>query len=80
MEKFTYNREMYQWERIDRVQEYKGIEIKTVTYYMDGRPKRRHREYQYNINGNDRYLGIDKRGGNIKTVKELIDRELAKAE
>lgn len=80
MEKFTYNREACTWERIDRVQEYRGIEIKTVTYYIEGCPKYRHREYQYSMNGTDYCFGIDKRGGNIKELKELIDRKLAKAE
>lgn len=74
--KFHYNKEMHQWERVDREQEYKGHIIKTVTYHEDyllDRPNN-HREYHITYpSGRTSSYPINKRGNNIKSLKEWID-------
>lgn len=80
MEKFFYNNDMYEWQRVDRVQTYKGVLIETITAhhdYADPAKIRNYKEYRITYPGGGiAYIGINKRGGNIKTVKELIDRKI----
>ena len=77
IKKFIYNDEMHQYERVDRVQEYKGIVIETITYhrdYIDPRQRRNHREYRLTYpNGETSIFPINKRGGNIEELKSYID-------
>ena len=74
MEKYKYNEETYQWERIDREQTYKGVKIQTITYHADGYGQKNHREYRVTwLDGRESWFGINKRGGNIKELKEYID-------
>lgn len=73
---FHHNEEMHCWERLDRVQNYRGHIIKTVTYHQEGTVGRQenHREYIVEFpSGRVSIFGINKRGGNIKELKEYID-------
>ena len=77
MNLYQWNKEMYQWERVDRVQEYKGHKIETLSTHDDriiGRPIY-HREYRITCpSGAVTYRRINKReGGNIRDIKEMID-------
>ena len=74
--KYHWNEDRFQWERVDRVQEYKGHEIATITYHADWvlTIPDNHRAYVVTCpSGRQFYYGIDKRGGNIKKLKEYID-------
>lgn len=78
MNKFIYNEEMYQWERVDRVQEYRGVQIETLTIhndYYDPKDRVNHREYRVTYpSGKIIYTRINKRpGGNINDLKSYID-------
>ena len=74
--KFHYNDEMYQWERVDNTQTYKGVKIETITTYSDCYDAPRHREYKVTYpNGETDYFRINKRGGNIDLVKYSIDKK-----
>ena len=75
---FQHNEEMHQWERVDRVQEYKGHTIETITChgeYSDPLNIKNHREYRVTSpDGRVSYRRINKReGGNIKDLMEYID-------
>lgn len=80
IKKFVWNEETKDWERVDRVQEYKGVQIKTVTYhwgYIEPLRIRNHRKYVLTYpNGRVAEWGINKRGGNIKELKEYIDFQI----
>ena len=77
MNKYTYNENMYQWERVDRTQVYKGVKIETVCCYMDYYDAPRHRFYRvFWPDGRESHFGINKRGGNIKALKEYIDYKI----
>lgn len=77
IQKFVYNEEMHEYERVDRVQEYKGIKIETLTTHGDYyNPKDRHNTRSYRLtypDGRTSLFPINKRGGNIKNLKEYID-------
>ena len=74
MEKYHYNEHMFQWERIDKTQIYKGVKIETITSHADCSNAPRHREYRVTwIDGTESYFRINKRGGNIKELKMYID-------
>lgn len=73
---FHYNEKSYCWERAEKEQLYKGVRIVTITYHADwtSSPRPNHRMYEYTYpNGETHTMDIDKRDGNIKTVKYLID-------
>lgn len=74
--KFHWNEEHSQWERVDRVQQYKGHEIATITYHYDWllTVPDNHRMYRITFpSGRVSSFNINKRGGNIKSLKEWID-------
>lgn len=76
---FQHNDEMYQWERVDRVQTYRGIKIETLTSHADGGTHpQNHREYRVTWpDGHTSYFPINKRpGGNISDLKTYIDHKL----
>lgn len=68
---FHYNQWM--WERTDRVQEYRGATIYTITSKIEVGSRRSTRFYEVVEEDRTWTMGINKRGGNIKAVKELID-------
>lgn len=72
-----YNEELHQWERRDRVQEYKGVKIETIHAHMDvdyGDRNYPTRFYRITFkNGHVWDATINKRGGNIKSIKDYID-------
>lgn len=75
--KYHWNEEMYEWERADKEQWYKGCRIVTVTSHQEmdhlGRIYN-HRFYEITTpDGHVGQIGINKRGGNIVNVKQLID-------
>ena len=74
-EKYHWNPESYEWERVDRVQNYKGHEICTVSTHDDTHDYRSyHRHYRVTCpSGRSFIWGINKRGGNIKELKGYID-------
>ena len=73
MTKYIYNEETYEWERVDKVQYYKGIKIETIATH-DNAHKVHHREYRvYWPDGKTSDWTINKRGGNIKNLKGYID-------
>lgn len=78
IKQFTYNDEMHQWERVDNVQYYRGVEIKTITYhfdYWDASKIRNHREYHLTYpNGTTGIMPINKRMG--MSLREFINYEL----
>ena len=77
--KFYWNDDVTQWERVDRIQEYRGIKIETLTVHPDSFDSRdRHREYRLTTpDGKVSYHSINKRrGGNIKDLKMWIDFRL----
>ena len=78
--KFHWNEDRNRWERVDRVQEYKGHEIASVTWhYDDERYWETHRDYRITFpSGRVSCFGINKRGGNIKSLKEWIDFNIEK--
>lgn len=73
--KFRWNEDRMRWERVDRVQEYRGHKIETVTWhYDDCKYWETHRDYRITKpSGKVICWGINKRGGNIKALKEYID-------
>lgn len=73
--KYVYNDNCCQWERVDRVQEYKGHKIETITSHGDYTNAPRHREYRVTfLDGHTAYFPINKReGGNIKDLKIYLD-------
>ena len=77
IQKFIYNDEMHEYVRVDKVQEYKGIKIETLTThgdYFNTRNIRNHRSYRLTYpDGRTSTFPINKRGGNIKNLKEYID-------
>lgn len=74
MTKFTFNEITQEWERVDRTQEYKGVIIETLTTHGDYFRAPHRREYRLTYpSGRIGYIGINKRGGNIKTIKASID-------
>ena len=76
--KYHWNEEMCEWQRTDRIQRYKGIEIATITTHADGIYKDRHRAYIVIWNdGRETYHTINKRGDNITSLKRWIDYKLA---
>lgn len=77
MNKYHWNEKHQQWERIDREQEYRGIRIISITYHwetLDPLNIRNHRMYRLIWpDGHESEFGINKRGGNIKDIKEWLD-------
>lgn len=81
MNQFQWNPEMHEWQRTDRVQEYRGIKIETITTHDDTDRPRFHREYRLTFpTGKESYFRINKRGGNIKDLKFYIDIKLKEEE
>lgn len=73
-----FNEKLHQWERLDRVQEYKGVKIETIHAHndVDCFSKYRYQTRFYRItykDGRTWDMTINKRGGNIKGLKEYID-------
>jgi len=68
---------MHRWERVDRVQEYRGCTIKSVTYHMEYiNPFKvvNHREYQITFpDGHTGYFPMNRRDGTIAGLKHWID-------
>ena len=78
---FHWNPEMCEWQRTDKVQEYRGIKIETITTHDDSDKPRFHREYRMTYpTGKVSYFRINKRGGNIKDLKFFIDIKLKEEE
>ena len=74
---FHWNESSCQWERVDRVQTYKGLKIETVIYHGDWHYADNHREYRVTRpDGSTFVFGINKQGGNIKRLKSYIDFKL----
>ena len=73
--KFHWNDETSSYERVDRTQEYRGHKIESITYHFEGADYwDNHREYRVTFpSGRTALFGINKRGGNIKNLKEWID-------
>lgn len=64
------------WERIDRIQKYKNYTILSISFYYDSYRERpiKHRIYRVIKPSGDSFdFDINKRGGNIKELKEYID-------
>ena len=73
---FHHNTELHQWERLEKVQEYRGHKIESITYHREWllEVPDNHRAYRVTFpSGRVSYWDINKRGGNIKAVKEYID-------
>lgn len=71
--KYHWNEDTHCWERVDHVQEYRGHKIETITWHMDDHWDR-HREYRVTFpSGRVSSWGINKRGGNIRNLKDWID-------
>lgn len=71
---YHYNEEMCQWERVDNTQFYKGVKIETVTSHVGIHGYRNHREYRITYkDGTVQWFPINKRGCNIKNLKECLD-------
>lgn len=72
---YHWNERYYQWERVNRVQEYRGCKIETLSVHDDSDDPVYHREYRTTYpSGKVVYTRINKReGGNIKDLKEYID-------
>lgn len=75
IDKYIYNESYFQWERVDRIQEYKGNTIETITSHGDYANAPNHREYRVTFqDGHTTYFPINKRpGGNIKDLKMWLD-------
>ena len=74
--KYHWNEERSLWIRVDRVQTYRGHEIATVSYHRDWllTPPDNHRGYLVvKPSGKSSLWTINKRGGNIKELKDYID-------
>lgn len=78
MEKYVWNEIFYQWERVDRVQYYRGFKIETLSTHDDRDRPIYHREYRTTYpDGKVVYTRINKRrGGNIADLKQYIDFKL----
>lgn len=77
IKQFQWNDELCEWQRVERVQMYKGVKIETVTTHADYHNAPRHREYRLTwADGHDGWFPINKRGGNIKDLKHYIDVKL----
>jgi hypothetical protein len=71
--KYHWNEDRRKWERVDRVQEYRGHKIESVTWHYDN-DWITHREYRVTRpSGIVNYWGNMKRGGSIKNIKDDID-------
>lgn len=80
-EKYHWNEDRAQWERVDKVQTYRGCEIATVSYHRDWvlTPPDNHRGYLVTYpSGVQHTWPINKRGGNIKRLKEWIDFKISR--
>lgn len=80
-EKYHWHSDYYRWERVDRVQNYRGCEICTIsTHDDDHHPLSYHREYRVTYpSGKTNYWRINKKpGGNIKDLKEWIDFKISR--
>ena len=74
MKKYYWNDKTFSWERVDRVQEYKGHKIESVTYHADSTHARNHRFYRVTFpSGRIGEFPINKCGGNIDSIKSYID-------
>ena len=75
MNLYQWNKEMYQWERVNRVQEYRGVKIETLSTHDDSENPTYHREYRITYpSGRITYRRINKREcGNITDLKKYID-------
>ena len=79
--KYHWNEDRNQWERVDRVQNYRGVEIATISYHRDWllNPPPNHRGYLVTYpSGVQHVWKIDKRGGNIKELKWWIDFKISR--
>ena len=77
-DKYHWNQERWQWERVDRVQEYRGVEIATISTHDDYH-KSYHRAYKVRYpSGLETYWQINKRGSNIKKLKGWIDFKISR--
>ncbi len=73
-EKYHWKQDRRRWERVDRVQEYRGHKIETVSWHYDGEYSESHRDYKLTTpSGQVSCWHINKRGGNIKALKEWVD-------
>ena len=75
-EKYHWIEERKQWERVDKIQTYRGHEIATISYHRDWllTPPEHHRAYRVTFpSGRVSTWDINKRGGNIKALKKWID-------
>ena len=73
---FHHNDELYRWERVDSIREYKGCIIELITFHHDWLLKvpENHREYKITFpDGHSSFFGSLKRGGDLKSLKDYID-------
>lgn len=73
---FHHNDELYRWERVDSIREYKGCIIELITFHHDWLLKvpENHREYKITFpDGHSSFFGSLKRGGDLKSLKDFID-------
>lgn len=71
--KFHWNDERYQWERVERVQEYRGHTIQSISTHDESHTIY-HRAYRViHPSGKVSDWTVNKRGGNIKEIKKFID-------
>ena len=79
--KYHWNPERYQWERIDRIQYYRGFEIQTIRTHDDSH-KYYHRAYRVVFpDGHSADFTINKRpGGNIKDLIRWLDYKADRGE
>ena len=72
---YRWNETLYQWEKVTRVQEYRGCKIETLSTHDDNSDPVYHREYRITYpSGRVTQRVINKReGGNIKDIKQYID-------
>lgn len=72
--KYQWNEQYHHWERVERVQEYKGCKFESMRIHDDSDDPHYSREYRITWpSGKVNYWTINKRGGNIKALKEYID-------
>ena len=72
--KYHFNEDYCWWERAEKEQEYKGIKIISVTTHGDFENAPRHRYYIVIWGKNNESIyPINKRGSNIKSLKQYID-------
>lgn len=72
--KYQWNEDRKRWEKVTRVQEYRGHKIETVSWHYDEIWDEPHRDYRITFpSGCVSCFHINKRGGNIKSLKEWID-------